>query len=105
MPVLHRDFETQSAAPIKKVGARRYAVDPTTRVLCICFAVDDGPVESFIPGSGAPIPQVFFTAHDDLSWFVAAHNDPFESAVEQYVLARYGFPLVPIERHICTMAM
>ena len=106
----HADFciatyETQSAAPIKKVGARRYAADPTTRVLCICFAVDDGPVESFIPGSGAPIPQVFFTARDDPSWFVAAHNDPFESAIEEYVLARYGFPLVPIERHICTMAM
>jgi CHC2 zinc finger/DNA polymerase family A/Toprim domain len=105
MPTLHRDYETQSAAPIKKVGARRYAADPTTRVLCICFAVDDGLVESFIPGSGAPIPQAFFTARDDPSWFVAAHNDPFESAIEEHVLACYGFPLVPIERHICTMAM
>jgi DNA polymerase len=106
MPILHRDFETQSAAPIKKVGARRYAADPTTWVLCICFAVDDGLVESFIPGSGAPIPQVFCTARDDPSWFVSAHNDPFESAIEEYVLARsIGFPLVPVERHICTMAM
>jgi AAA domain len=106
MPILHRDFETQSAAPIKKVGARRYAAAPTTRVLCICFAAGDGPVESFIPGSGAPIPQVFYTARDDPSWFVSAHNDPFESAIEEYVLARsIDFPLVPVERHICTMAM
>ena len=105
MPVLHRDYETQSAASLKSVGARRYAADPTTRVLCIAYAVDDGPIESFIPGSGEPIPQVFFTAQDDPSWFIAAHNDAFESAIDEYVLARDGWPLVPIERHICTMAM
>ena len=106
MPVLHRDFETQSAAPLKKVGARRYAADSTTRGLCICWAVDDGPIESFVPGSGAPIPQVFYTARDDPAWLVAAHHDAFESAIEEYVLGpQFGWPLVPIERHICTVAM
>ena len=35
-----------------------------------------------------------------------AHNDAFETAIEQHVLARrYGWPIVPIERHRCTMAM
>jgi hypothetical protein len=106
MPVLHRDFETASAAPLKKVGARRYAADPTTRVLCICYAVDGGPIESFIPDAGKPVPDVFIEAARNPDWFVAAHNDAFESAVEGHVLApRHGWPLVPIERHICTMAM
>jgi hypothetical protein len=36
---------------------------------------------------------------------VAAHNDSFETAVEQHILGpRYGFPLIPLERHRCTQA-
>ena len=36
----------------------------------------------------------------------AAHNDAFETAIEQHVLApRYGWPIIPLERHRCTMAM
>jgi DNA polymerase len=35
----------------------------------------------------------------------AAHGDHFEAAIEQHVLApRYGWPLIPLERHRCTMA-
>jgi DNA polymerase bacteriophage-type len=106
MPILHRDFETQSAAPLKKVGARRYAADPTTRVLCICFAVDDGPIESFVPEPGKPVPGVFIEAADNPEWLIAAHNDAFESAIEEYVLGpQFGWPLVPIERHRCTLAI
>jgi DNA polymerase len=106
VPVLHRDFETRSTAPLKKAGTRRYAADPTTQVLCICYAVGNGPVESFIPEAGKPIPTVFIEAATNPDWFVVAHNDAFESAIEEYVLGRrYGFPLVPIERHICTVAM
>ena len=51
----------ESAVNLKKVGARRYAADPTTSVLCICYAVDDGPIESFVPEDRqAACPQVFF---------------------------------------------
>ena len=106
MPIIHRDFETRSAVNLKKVGARRYAVGATTSVLCICYAVDDGPIESFVPEDGKPAPDVFVEAADNPDWSVAAHNDPFESAIEEYVLApRFNWPRVPIERHICTMAM
>ena len=45
-------------------------------------------------------------AANNPAWLVVAHNDAFETAVETDVLApRYGWPLVPIERHRCTMAM
>jgi DNA polymerase len=105
MPVLHRDFETRSFAELKRVGAARYAADPTTEVACICYAVDDGPIESFIPGNAEPIPKVFEEAANNPKWYVAAHNDAFESAIEEHVLkTRYNWPLVPIERHICSMA-
>ena len=53
MPILFRDFETHSTVDIKKVGAWRYAADPTTDMWCVGYAVDDGPVEILITRSGS----------------------------------------------------
>jgi DNA polymerase len=86
------------------VGAWQYAGEPNTGVWCAAYAVDDGPVQIWNPGQ--PIPEVFFTAARDPDWLIAAHNDAFERAIEERILApRYGWPIVPIERHRCTMAM
>ena len=105
MPTLRWDIESRSAAKLDDVGARRYASDPTTSVLCVCYAVDDGPVESYVPGEG-PIPDVFYEAARNPDWKASSHNAPFEHAIAEFVLApRFGWPLVPIERHSCTMAM
>jgi DNA polymerase bacteriophage-type len=102
--VLHRDIETRSRGILRKVGAHRYAADPSTEVLCVAYAVDDGPVQLWIPGD--PVPPEFIEAARNPSWIVAAHNDAFESAIEQHVLhPRYDWPIVPPERHVCTMAM
>jgi DNA polymerase len=106
MHVLHRDFETRSRVILKSVGAYKYATDPSTEVLCCAYAVDDEPVRLWTPGD--PVPAVFFEAATatDPAWIVAAHNDAFETAIEQYILApRHGGPVIPIERHRCTMAM
>lgn len=35
------DFETRSTADLLKWGQRRYALDPTTQVLCLAWAYDD----------------------------------------------------------------
>jgi hypothetical protein len=103
MPILHRDFETRSRASIKTVGAHRYAADPSTSVLCVCYAVDNGPVELWLPGQ--PVPQCFVDAANNPDWIVVAHNDRFESAIEMHVLhPRFGWPPVPAEQHVCTMA-
>jgi hypothetical protein len=41
----------------------------------------------------------------DPSCIVAAHNAMFEAAIEALVLGpRYGWPQIPIARHVCTMA-
>ncbi len=102
--VLGRDIETRSRAVLRKVGAAKYAADKTTEVLCVTFAVDDGPVQLWRPG--APIPAEFLEAAADPSRIVYAHNDAFETAIEQHVLApRYSWPIVPLERHHCTMAV
>ena len=94
---LHWDTETRSAAPIKDVGAYRYAADPTTSALCVCYASDDGPLEHFVPGM--PVPEVFHEAARDPAWTVYAHNSPFDHAIAEYVLKpQFGWPEIPIER-------
>src|SRR5262245_19551484 len=101
--VLHRDYETRSRAILKTIGAARYDADPTTEVLCCCYAVDDDPVQLWRPGD--PIPSEFVLAAQNSNWIVAAFNDAFETAIEKLILApHYGWPAVPIERHRCTQA-
>jgi DNA polymerase bacteriophage-type len=102
--VLHRDYETRSRISLKLVGAHRYAADSCTEILCAAYAVDDDLVRLWLPGD--PIPSEFIEAASNSSWSTCAHGDHFESAIEQHVLApRYGWPLVLLERHRCTMAM
>ena len=100
---MHRDFETRSKADLTKVGAARYAADPSTEVLWVAFAVDNGPVKLWRPGD--PIPSEWFEAAVNPNWTAVAHNDPFESAIEEHKLhPLYGFPIIPPERHRCTQA-
>jgi DNA polymerase bacteriophage-type len=102
--VLHRDYETRSQAILKTVGAPRYAAHPSTEILCCCYAVDDEPVKFWRPGD--PVPTEFVVAAQSQNWIVAAFNDAFETAIEKLILApRYGWPVIPIERHRCTQAM
>jgi DNA polymerase bacteriophage-type len=102
--VLHRDYETRSRIRLSLVGAHQYAADPSTEVLCTAYAVDDQPVQLWTPGDA--VPAAFVEAARNPAWLVVAHNDQFETAIEQHILApRYGWPLIPIERHRCTMAM
>jgi len=101
--ILHRDIETRSTVALKKAGALKYAADATTEILCAAYAVDDQPMQLWLPGD--PMPQEFFEASKDPSWIVAAHNDAFETAIEQRVLGPLGWPIIPVERHRCTMSM
>ncbi len=104
MPELPRDFETRSTLRLAEVGARRYASDVSTEVLCVGYAVDDGPGQIWTPGQ--PVPDVVREAARNPDWLVIAHNDAFETAIEECLLGpRHGWPIVPIERHRCTMAM
>ncbi|MBR0694275.1 DNA polymerase [Bradyrhizobium lablabi] len=100
---LHRDYEARSKVDLRKVGAHVYAADPSTEILWVGYVVDDGPVQLWRLGD--PIPPEYFEAATNPSWCAVAHNDGFESLIERYVLhPRYGFLLIPPERHRCTMA-
>jgi DNA polymerase len=101
---LHRDIETKGILELPVVGTHRYTTHPQTEVHCVAYALDDGPVQIWTPGD--PIPDVFFEAARNPDWICVAHNDAFETAIEQHILApRYGWPLIPLERHRCTMSM
>jgi DNA polymerase bacteriophage-type len=102
--VLHRDYETRSTCVLKSAGAYHYAADARTEVLCCGYAVDDSSVHLWTPGD--PVPPEFIEAARNPTWTVVAHNDQFEAAIEQFLLApRFGWPLIPLERHRCTMAL
>jgi DNA polymerase len=102
--VLHRDYEARSRLVLKSVGTHRYAADASTEILCCAYTVDDQPVQLWIPGN--PVPPEFIEAANNPNWIVAAHGDHFESAIERHVMVpRFGWSEIPLERHVCTMAM
>jgi DNA polymerase bacteriophage-type len=42
---LHLDFETRSELALEERGLSNYAHHPSTQVLMLAYAIDDGPVE------------------------------------------------------------
>jgi DNA polymerase len=104
MPDLTWDIESRSTANLRSVGGWNYAAHPTTDILCICYAVDDGEVQTWLPGQ--PIPEPFLEAARDPSWRLIAHNFEFERAMLEHVLVpKHGFPSIPLEVQHCSMAV
>ena len=52
-----------AAQSLKNVGTHRYAADPSTEILCVAYAVDDGPVQLWLPGNPVP-PEFLEAAHN-----------------------------------------
>lgn len=95
-PVVHIDFETRSLIDIKKAGAGKYAADPSTRILCVCWAVDNGPVYG---SYGETIPEIFHEAIKN-KWFFSAFNAIFEQ-----LIWKYRWPSLSMPQFLCTRAM
>ncbi len=103
MILVDLDFETASKANLKLVGARRYAQDPSTRILCLLFT-RNGETFEWLPSSRRCECFLGTLAASPDTIFVA-HNAGFEQAVwEEIMLARYGFPAIPVERWEDSMA-
>jgi len=94
---LHIDFETRSTVDLRKSGVYRYAEDPNTDVIMACWAVDDGPVQTWFHTE--PSPADLLRLLDDPKCVVVAHNAGFERAMLQYILGpRYGWPVPAVRR-------
>ena len=77
------DFETKSNCDLLKHGVYNYAQDLSTEVLCMCYAIDDGEVQTWLPGQ--PLPD-FGTQQ------IRAHNAAFERLIFWYLLQQ-NYPL------------
>ena len=101
-PYVILDIETRSQLDLRKVGAARYAADPSTDVWCCAFAISDCPVQLW--RRGEPLPVELEAAATDPDCLFVAHNAAFERAILLHILVpRYGWLDIPIERWRCTM--
>ena len=92
MNILWVDFETRSRCDLKTKGLYNYVLDPTTEVLCMCYAFDDGDVKTWLPSQDYPLDVLNHKGQ------VRAHNAAFERQVFEYVLGM-DFEL---EQYYCT---
>ncbi len=97
MTALWLDFETRSECDLIARGPYNYARHPSTQVLCMAYAVDDGEVELWTPDQ--PFPREILTHQ------IRAHNAAFERLILWYVLCPdLDLPEPALEQFYCTAA-
>lgn len=94
MGVVHFDFETRSKVDIREGGAGQYALDPSTRILCFAYCIDDGPIIGVSGDRYLPL----FDGLIQRGYVFAAHNAYFEYMIWKHVWKRTPPPFK------CTMA-
>jgi len=83
--MLYLDLETRSDVDLIFHGLRRYAEDPSTEVICMAYAFDDGPIEFW--WGADPFPQEVID-YINSGGPIMAHNAAFEKAIFDKVLSR-----------------
>jgi len=81
MSTLWIDFETRSKCDLKAHGVYNYAMDPSTEVLCMSYAFDDGEVRTWMPDD-AVVPAKVVEHRGQ----IRAHNATFERLIFKHVL-------------------
>jgi DNA polymerase bacteriophage-type len=95
--IAYIDFESRSECDLPARGPYNYARHPSTQVLCMAYAVDDGEVELWTPDQ--PFPR------EILSHQIRAHNAAFERLILWYVLCPdLDLPEPALEQFYCTAA-
>ena len=89
------DFETRSECDLKVEGVYNYARHPTTEVLCMSYARDNGAVETWTPGQKFP-ERIWRLPSTNTQ--VRAHNAAFERLIFWHVLGIQ----IPLEQFYCT---
>jgi len=123
--MIYLDGECRSRANIKRLGAPAYCMDPSTEILCMVLAVDDGPLEFFDFTGETHLEQPsdlerawrnigishVLRFHDRMLELleeghdIEAHNALMEYSLLRWVLPRHGITVeVPVERFRCSAA-
>lgn len=108
-----KDFETRSKSNLKKEGAYKYSLDPSTQPTCLAFKILGHPTVYFLPFD---VINKNWVNHDrnfkDLwtrlileGYEFSAHNSFFERCIYDNILVRrYGWPKIPQSQRRCTAA-
>ena len=75
------DIETRSRCDLIKHGVYRYAADPSTEILIICYALDDGAIRTWHRGQALPRMLDERAGEAAAGVRLAAHNAGFERNV------------------------
>ena len=87
MAIVFGDIESVSDRDIKAVGNTNYLAGPNTEILCLCYAVNDDPVQTWRPGGSPPAVYVAPAEHTFVWW-----NWSFDTnAHARLLVERYGF--------------
>ncbi len=103
---LYIDLETRSKTSPRKVGAYRYAEDPSTGVHCVAWAIDSHPVrlwktgDDLVGSAESEEASRWFSLVEDPRFTLVAHNVEFEKNI---LLHKFGID-IPITRWSDTAA-
>lgn len=113
LPKITLDFETQSRANLKKVGAFVYSEDPSTRAACLAVQDHFGGMPFFFNFEDIQEKfknldeyfQSFWIENVRKGTIFSAHNAFFEQCIYNNVLVkRQGWPPIPLHQWRCTAA-
>jgi len=105
--ILHLDYETRSRADITKVGGWRYAFDPTTEILCIGIAEENGPPSVWTPWKKDKRAEALLREIGKPDTIIYAHNATgFEAPITDALFEKTtGFKAPQHRQWRCTAAM
>lgn len=110
------DFETRSTCNLRKSGAWRYSIHPTTEILCLSYRLpywESGRTALWhpaFPHLGIDESQDYADCVELLEWIeegglVEAHGAWFEVSIWTNILApRFGWPLPAVSQWRCSAA-
>lgn len=108
-----KDFETRSKSNLKKEGAYKYSLDPSTQPTCLSFKILGEPRVYFLPFEVINRRWVDQSMELRLLWLklirggyeFSAHNSFFERCIYDNILVkRYGWPEIDPLKRRCTAA-
>ena len=100
MSVLWLDTETRSRIDLPSRGSYNYAQDPSTALLCLSYAFDDEPVQTWLPDQ--PFPQRV-ADHFASGGQIYVHNAAFDRLILWYVVCpEFKIPEPRLEQFYCT---
>jgi DNA polymerase I - 3''-5'' exonuclease and polymerase domains len=101
--ILSIDLETRSPVDLKRSGPYVYFEHPVTDILCLAYAIDDGPVQGWLPGDKCP--DIIRAVVQDRDSEISGWNVNFERQGWRAILhKRHGWPLPVLEQFRDTAA-